>query len=106
MPDQLPPTTTNDLTATSLSPCCNTRLELSSPPFGYECRNCMQTYDLQSGDTAASDENEGDTTRRDPEYVTEGLCGYYNPQSMDSPCSRASGWGRDTNTGPCKTHHQ
>lgn len=108
MPDQLPPTTANDLDANSLSPCCNTRLELSSPPHGYECRNCMKEYDLSETATADADddavEKTMDTPRRVQKYVDEGKCGYYDPETMDSPCARSAGWGRAANDGPCSTH--
>lgn len=31
-------------------------------------------------------------------------CGYYDEESMDAPCSRNAGWGRDADSGPCKDH--
>jgi len=31
-------------------------------------------------------------------------CGYYDPDTMDSPCSRPAGWGRDAADGRCQDH--
>jgi hypothetical protein len=31
------------------------------------------------------------------------VCGYYD-DSMTAPCQRDAGWGRDTDSGRCKTH--
>lgn len=41
---------------------------------------------------------------RDGEYVEDGLCGYYDADAMDSPCSRTAGWGRDADDGLCGQH--
>lgn len=56
-------------------------------------------YDLSDlrvdSEDAADSEDESDA---------DGICGYYDPETMDSPCSRDAGWGRDADDGPCKDH--
>lgn len=47
----------------------------------------------ETGDTDADDADDGD------------VCGYYDDETMDSPCGRDAGWGRDATDGYCKTHH-
>jgi hypothetical protein len=32
------------------------------------------------------------------------ICGYQD-ETMDAPCQRDAGWGRDADTGRCKDHH-
>lgn len=41
---KIPPTTTYQIDQPDTSPCCDAPLDLVSPPIGYECRECMQTY--------------------------------------------------------------
>lgn len=47
----------------------------------------------ETAESAASDGASDDET-----------CGYYDPEEMDSPCSRPAGWGRDADDGPCQDH--
>lgn len=34
---------------------------------------------------------------------TDDVCGYYD-DSMSAPCQRDAGWGREADSGRCKTH--
>lgn len=40
----------------------------------------------------------------DSDADTDDICGYQD-ETMDSPCGRDAGWGRDADTGRCKDHH-
>lgn len=51
---RIPPTTTYQIEQPDRSPCCETDLVLVSPPIGYECRECGETYTLATG--AADDD--------------------------------------------------
>jgi len=70
---QIPPTTAYDLQPGDDSPCCNAPLVLSSPPNWYECRECMEEYDLGDGadalgeqpDTCQVEKADGETCGRD-----------------------------------------
>lgn len=42
---------------------------------------------------------------RDGEFVSEGKCGYHDPETMDAPCARPAGWGREADGGLCRDHH-
>lgn len=79
---RIPPTTAIDLSRTDRSPCCDADLVLSSPPDGYECRECTDTYRIGASDGVESDtsEDEGETTSDDAEtcetVMTSGeVCG-------------------------------
>lgn len=40
------------------------------------------------------------------QFDTDDVCGYYDPDSMDRPCQRNPGWGRDADAGRCADHHE
>lgn len=52
----------------------------------------------QSDTSPEADDTDGDDTDDGD------VCGYYDDESMDSPCGRDAGWGRDADDGYCKTH--
>ena len=112
MPTQLPPTTAQDLDRGRIpSPCHNPHLELTSPPNKYECRECAAEYVIPDGADAPAEgegsesaSDEGDSSERVEKYVDDGLCGFYNPETMEKPCGRSAGWGMDADSGPCKQH--
>lgn len=70
MTPRIPPTTAIDLSRTDRSPCCDADLVLSSPPDGYECRECMTGYDLS--DDSDSDPPEEPRTIADD--IEAGVC--------------------------------
>lgn len=53
---------------------------------------------------ADSSDDAAELPPRDGEHVEDGLCGYYDADEMDSPCSRDAGWGRDADDGLCSGH--
>jgi len=42
---------------------------------------------------------------REEDGPPDDVCGYYDPETMASPCRRDAGWGRDADTGHCSDHH-
>lgn len=71
---RIPPTTAIDLSRTDRSPCCDADLVLSSPPDGYECRECTEPYHIgaSEGVEVDADESEGETTSDDEKPPTDG----------------------------------
>lgn len=59
---------------------------------------------FNSSATLKIDVKDDEQPGRDPEYVADGLCGYYDPEEMDGPCSRPAGWGTDNDGGTCRDH--
>lgn len=59
-------------------------------------------YDMDYSDDAAGTGGAPEST--DVDEGDEDVCGYFDPETMESPCSRAAGWGRDADDGRCKTH--
>lgn len=61
------PTTVHAMEANDRSPCCDAQLVLSSPPNGYECRECLERYDLNSDepDTCQNVQGNGEICGRD-----------------------------------------
>jgi len=56
----VPPTTIYEVEQPDASPCCDAPLTLTSPPLGYECRECMREYAL-SETADASNDSDADT---------------------------------------------
>lgn len=72
------PTTVYELERKDRSPCCDAQLVLASPPNGYECRECYESYNLSDG--AASPESEPSEETECPEVMTNGdVCGRERP---------------------------
>lgn len=56
MPD-VQPTTVQNLERGGRSPCCDAPLDRASPPNRYECRECLEQYDLSEDDEGSDDES-------------------------------------------------
>lgn len=64
----IPPTTTYQIEQPDESPCCGADLVLVSPPIGYECRECGETYTLDEAGGEDTDEICG------AELASGGIC--------------------------------
>lgn len=70
-------------------------------------RDDFELADDESDESSATpdvSDDEAVRAERVKEHADDGLCGYYDPESMDSPCGRAAGWGRDHDDGLCSQH--
>lgn len=80
----VPPTTIYETAMPDRSPCCDARLVLTSPPLGYECRECMREFNLADGTEQGERETDDDADTC-PVELTSGerageVCG------RDRPC--------------------
>lgn len=58
----------------------------------------------ESDASAAAGDGAEDGSADDDDEQGAATCGYFDPETMDSPCGRVAGWGRDADDGPCKDH--
>lgn len=68
------------------------------------------SYSLFPSISSEPDDGDGESEDQYPvraeEYTKRGQCGHFDPETMDNPCARDGGWGREgVDDGRCKQHH-